>query len=68
MTSNNITIDGNILLKAYPRLITALDAFVDPNGGLIVCGYNYPDFCTGITVINNIAAGINYAGIAAMAR
>lgn len=40
--------------------------FFDPRAGLSVCGYNYPDVCSKITVVNNIVAGTYYAGFAGM--
>jgi hypothetical protein len=68
MTSDNITLDGNVLFNVQPRGISALDNYVDPNGGMIICGYNYPDRCSNIKVINNLVMGVKYAGIGTMGR
>ena len=36
--------------------------FVDPRGAFVICGYNDPDTCSGLTITNNIAAGSEYVG------
>lgn len=41
-------------------------AFVEPRAALIICSFNYPDYCTGIHVTNNIAAGTIFAGFSVM--
>lgn len=38
---------------------------MDIVGGLISCAYIPGDFCTGISIINNIVAGIYFYGYAA---
>jgi hypothetical protein len=61
-TSNNITLDGNAVVHIIPRILFHLDTFVDPNAAFIICGFNFPDYCKDLTIINNIAAGANYSG------
>jgi hypothetical protein len=61
-TSNNITLDGNAVVHIIPRTLYHFDKFVDPNAAFIICGFNFPDYCKDLTIINNIAAGANYSG------
>ena len=68
MTSDNITVDGNILFHFPIRSLIIMDSFVDPSAALMVCGYNYPDVCSKMTITNNIVAGSFYCGIASLAR
>ena len=42
-TSNNITIDSNILIGVRDRGLVTLDEFVDVSGGLIACGVDPMD-------------------------
>lgn len=68
MTSNNITIDSNILFNFPIRSTISMDESVDPSCALAVCTYNWPDYCSGVSATNNILAGAIYVGIAAIAR
>lgn len=43
----------------------AMDAFNDPSGAFVICGFNDPDKCSDLVIVNNIAAGSEYAGFGA---
>lgn len=60
--------DGNGVLHVTPRVISALDEFSDPRGAFVICGFNDPDNCAGLKIINNIAAGSDYTGFGAVAH
>jgi len=64
MSSKNITFDSNIIGHVVDRTtIEAGDGFVDKSGGVSVCAYFEPDdTCENISVTNNLAGGVVYAG------
>lgn len=64
-TSNNITLDGNIVINVLPRAINALDVYNSARGGVSICAFNYGDKCQDIRVLNNIVGGVDYTGYAA---
>jgi len=69
-TSRNITIDGNIAISTVPR-VKDMDAgtmLVDKEAGFAICSLRDNDRCSGISVVNNIAAGATYAGFVVMAH
>ena len=45
-----------------------MDAFNDPSGAFVICGFNDPDQCENLKVVNNIAAGSDYTGFGAVAH
>lgn len=45
------------------RDLGAESAYRDPTAGIVVCTLNEPDTCSGISIVNNTAAGNDYAGI-----
>ena len=67
-TSNNVTIDGNVLGKVTPRTTFEGQKILDKEGGFSICAYNFPDPCSDISVTNNIAGGVAYAGFLAPAH
>lgn len=67
-TSNNVTIDGNVLGKVTPRTTFAGQKILDKEGGFSICAYHFPDACSDISVTNNIAGGVAYAGFLAPAH
>lgn len=64
-TSKSITLDSNAVLHITPRVMLAMDAFNDPSGAFVICGFNDPDKCSDLVIVNNIAAGSEYAGFGA---
>lgn len=64
-SANNVTIDGNIVMDISERQVVALDGMMDLVGGIISCAYRVPDFCTDISIINNIVAGVYFYAYAA---
>ena len=67
-TSNNITIDGNVLGKVVGRTTFGGQKILDKEAGFSICAYHFPDPCTDIHVTNNIAGGIVYGGFLAPAH
>lgn len=45
-----------------------MDEFNDPSGGFVICGYVDPDTCQDLTIVNNIVAGVEYAGFGVIAH
>ncbi len=64
-TANNVTIDGNLILDVSEREVIAFDMMMDITGGLISCAYIIGDYCTGISITNNIVAGTYFYGYVA---
>jgi len=64
-TSGNITYDRNILSHVYERVITAMDQYVDPRGGVCICSLLKEDRCTDLVITDNIVAGAAHAGFIA---
>jgi hypothetical protein len=61
--SNNITFDNNVVAHILEReTIEAGDMFVDKRAAFTVCQYHGYQACKDISMINNIAAGVVYAG------
>jgi hypothetical protein len=44
-SSNNITLDGNIVMDVSERSVIALDKAVDIVGGILGCAYTEGDLC-----------------------
>jgi parallel beta-helix repeat protein len=65
VTSDKITINGNILVDVRIRDVIALDHMVDISGGIIACGADKEDVCTQIYIENNIVAGTFFSGYVA---
>jgi hypothetical protein len=65
--SRAITIDGNWLMRVVQRTTIGTDEPVeDKSGGFCICSYmDSSDSCTDLTVKNNIATGVVFAGFVA---
>lgn len=63
-TSKNVSIDGNIVSGVVERTTLDVDGtkLVDYGGGFSICALSTSGPCEGITLTNNIAAGVVYAG------
>jgi len=44
-TSQNITIDGNMVGHIVPRTTFKAQKLLDKEGGFVICTYNYPEVC-----------------------
>jgi hypothetical protein len=62
--SRNITIDGNVIIRVLERTtLEGGELFEDARGGFAICSFlNSAGSCTDNSIINNIAAGITFAG------
>ncbi|TNV88211.1 hypothetical protein FGO68_gene8985 [Halteria grandinella] len=62
-SSSNITIDGNFISRIDARagILTAL--LGDTQGAVVGCAKEPGDFCNDIFIINNIASGVQAAGV-----
>jgi len=67
-TSNNITIDGNIVARVVQRTTFFCSLCYDKEAGMSICAYHWPDNCKDVSVTNNIVAGVFYAGYLAPAH
>jgi hypothetical protein len=65
--SRAITLDGNLVMRVVQRTTIGTDEPVeDKSGGFCICSYfDSSDSCTDLTVKNNIAAGVVFAGFVA---
>lgn len=62
-SSNNVTVDGNIVAGIVERTtIEAAGAFIDKTGAISICAYMGRDTCSDVSVTNNLVAGSSYAG------
>lgn len=58
----NITFDGNVIAHILDRTTyIPADGIVDLKGGLAVCVLR-ETICSDLSIVNNLAAGITYAG------
>lgn len=57
MTSKNITADGNRVIYVHSRHLIGM-AVGDPQGAMLVCAHRKEDKCFGLTITNNIVAGV----------
>ena len=64
LTSTNVTIDNSVVAGVVERETLDIDGSltVDFGGGFSICALKYSGPCSGITVTNNLAAGVVYAG------
>lgn len=61
--AQNITLDGNVLMSVLEKNIPDLGPDFEKRGGFAICAYlSSSATCQDITVINNIATGITFAG------
>lgn len=62
--SKNITLDGNVLMRVLERTnLESTGNMEDKRGGFAICSYfTSHALCTDISVINNIATGVTFAG------
>lgn len=62
--SQNITLDGNVLMRVLERTSIEADGmFEDKRGGFAICSYfSSSSACSDLTIINNIATGVTFAG------
>lgn len=64
--AHNVIFDNNVIAHVRDReTLTISDGYVDKRAGLTVCQYHLRSACNDITVTNNIAAGVTYAGFIA---
>lgn len=62
----NVTMDGTFTGDVLPRKITAGDQFVDKEGCVAICSYmTQGSKCSGLSIVNNIAAGCKFGGFIA---
>lgn len=62
-----MTIDGNIVGDIATRTgIILQDRATELAGGIYSCAENQGDQCSSISIINNIVAGADFTGVAAM--
>lgn len=62
--SRNITLDGNVLMRVLERTSIEADGmFEDKRGGFAICSYHTSSAqCSDLSIINNIATGVTFAG------
>jgi hypothetical protein len=66
--SSNINITGNVLGRVDVRPSFQSQTEVDKEAGFSICAYNWPDNCENISLTNNIAGGVAFAGFLAPAH
>ena len=64
-TSHNISVINNAVVHVMPRSVSEMDGFNDPIAAMIICAFNYGDFCMDIVVMGNTVSGADYAGFGA---
>jgi len=66
-SSQNTTLDGNILMRVLERTSIEADGmFEDKRGGFAICSYfDSHANCKDLRIINNIATGVTFAGFIA---
>lgn len=62
--SQNITLDGNVLMRVLERTSIEADGmFEDKRGGFAICSYHASHgACSDLQIKNNIATGVTFAG------
>ena len=65
MSSFNITVNNSFVGDVISRPEVSANHIIDKEGCISMCAWNENDYCTDITLTNNIAAGCVYAGVIA---
>ncbi len=61
-SSNNITIDGNLIGNINSRAYKGLDNLMDVSAGILGCALNKGDRCPDLFILNNIVSGVDMTG------
>jgi len=61
-SSNNVTIDGNLVGDVNSRGYQGLDGMFDTNAGILGCARTTGDSCPDLFIMNNIVSGVEIMG------
>jgi parallel beta-helix repeat protein len=61
-SSNNVTIDGNLVGDVNSRGYQGLDGMFDTNAGILGCARTAGDSCPDLFIMNNIVSGVEIMG------